>query len=128
MSHNIWHMWLRHPSRQRMAILNKRFPYISLPNTTSYDVCHLAKQCKFTFPVSTSYASFTFDVVHVDIWGSCAMTSMNGDRYFLTIVDDHSRFTWLYIMKNKVETHVHLINFVSMVKTQFQKKVLKLLE
>ena len=48
---------------------------------------------------------------------------MNGDRYFFTIVDDHSRFTWSYIMQNKAETRVHLINFISMVKTQFQKKV-----
>ena len=67
-SQNIWHMRLGHPSRQRMAILNKRFSYISLPDTTSCDVCHLAKQRKLTFPVSTSYASFIFDLVHVDIW------------------------------------------------------------
>jgi len=48
---------------------------------------------------------------------------MIGDKYFLTIVDDHSRFTWLYIMKNKAEARVHLVNFVAMIKNQFQKRI-----
>jgi len=55
----------------------------------------------------------------MDIWGPCTVNSMKGDKYFLTIVDDHSKFTWLYLMKTKVETRMHLIKFVSMVKTQF---------
>ena len=59
----------------------------------------------------------------MDIWGPCVVNSMNGDKYFLTIVDDHSKFTWLYLMKSKAETHIHLINFVSMIKTQFQKTI-----
>jgi len=32
--------------------------------------------------------------------------------FFLTIVDDHTRHTWIYLMKNKSETINLLSNFV----------------
>jgi len=122
-NHDIWHMRLGHPSHKRITILNRKFPFISLPVNFDCDVCHLAKQRKLPFPNSTSYVDSVFDLVHMDIWGPCAVNSMNGDKYFLTIVDDHSRFTWLYLMKSKAKTRIHLINFVSMIKTQFQKTI-----
>ena len=118
---NVWHMCLGHPSQKRMEVFNKKFPYVTLPTNSNCDVFHLAKQRKLPFPSSTSYANSVFDLIHVDIWGPCTVTSMNGDKYFLTIVDNHSRFTWLYIMKKKAEAPVHLVNFVVMIKTQFRK-------
>jgi len=120
-NHDIWHMRLGHPSHKRLVVLNRKFPFIYLPVNSDCDVCHLAKQQKLPFPNSTSYAVSVFDLVHMDIWGPCAVNSMNGDKYFLTIVDDHSRFTWLYLMKSKAETRIHLINFVPMIKLNFRK-------
>jgi len=37
-----------------------------------------------------------FDLIHVDIWGPYFVPSFEGHGYFLTIVDDFSRFTWIY--------------------------------
>jgi len=86
-------MRLGHPSHKRIVILNRKFPFISLPVNSDSDVCHLAKHRKLPFPNSTSYADSIFDLVHMDIWGPCTVNSMNAEKYFLTIVDDHSRFT-----------------------------------
>ena len=38
---------------------------------------------------------------------------------FLTIVDDYSRFTWVFFMHHKSETQHLLVNFFSFVQTQF---------
>ena len=54
----------------------------------------MAKQRKLPFPISDSYASSPFSLIHVDIWGPCATTALNGHKCFLTIVDDH--FTYLF--------------------------------
>ena len=62
-------------------------------------------------------------MIHVDIWGPCATTTLNGHKYFLTIVDDHTRFVWIFIMASKFETQTHLQAFVSYVKRQFNTKV-----
>ena len=45
---------------------------------------------------------------------------------FLTIVDNASQATWVYLMREKAETSQLLKNFIAMVKTQFRKKMLRL--
>jgi len=42
---------------------------------------------------------------------------------FLTIVDDHSRMTWIYLLKLKSDVVVVLRNFFQLVSTQFGKRV-----
>lgn len=53
------------------------------------------------------------------MWGAYSIPSLNGAHYFLTIVDDFSRSTWVYLMRYKSETPFFLKSFVNMVKTQF---------
>ena len=48
---------------------------------------------------------------------------MNGHKYFLTIVDDHTRFVWIFIVTSKAETQTHLQAFVSYIERQFNTKV-----
>lgn len=43
-----------------------------------------------------------FDLVHVDVWGPLSVVSHEGFRYFLTLVDDCTCVTWIYL--NYVET------------------------
>jgi len=67
------------------------------------DICHFAKQKHFPFSISESHASSNFELLHLDIWGSLSVSSIHGHRYFLTIVDDHSRFLWIILLKTKFE-------------------------
>ena len=46
-------------------------------------------------------------------------------KYFLTIVDDCTRFTWVFLMRHKSEAMNIVPRFFSMVETQFNKKVKK---
>ncbi|KAJ9558209.1 hypothetical protein OSB04_012823 [Centaurea solstitialis] len=64
-----------------------------------------------------------FDLLHCDIWGCYRTPSLSGARYFLTIVDDFSRAVWVFLIKNKYEASSRLMNFCSMIKTQFGKDV-----
>ena len=116
----LWHYRLGHPSYERLTFLHKLYPFITcLNNTSPCDSCHFAKQKRLPFPTSTSESLHAFDLVHMDIWGPLSVASMFGHRYFLTIVDDKSRYTWLYFLKAKSEVPTLIQNFVTMVKTQF---------
>ena len=63
------------------------------------------------------------DLIHVDIWIPMSFPSASGHRYFLTIVDDHTRFTWIFFMKSKSETAALLKQFIILVENQFTKTV-----
>ena len=46
---------------------------------------------------------FILDLIHSDVSRPMPTTSNNGSRYFLTFIDDCSRFCWVYFMKQKSE-------------------------
>ena len=96
----LWHARLGHLPFEKIQLLHSHFPFISCnKEITHCDTCHFAKMRKLAFPISTSKFDACFDLIHVDIWGPFHIPSVFGHKYFLTIVDDKSRFTWVYFMK-----------------------------
>ena len=64
-------------------------------------------------------ASAHFELVHLDVWGPCLVVSPIRFRYFVTFVDDYSRTTWLYLMKNRSELFSNFRAFYAEIHTQF---------
>jgi hypothetical protein len=56
----------------------------------------------------------------MDIWGPSSKVSIHGHKYFLTIVDDYSRYTWVVLLKSKAEVQTHVKNFVALIENQFE--------
>lgn len=44
------------------------------------------------FPISNIVSNMPFDLVHCDIWGPFTPMTVQGHKYFLTIVDDKDSF------------------------------------
>ena len=119
----MWHCRLGHPSLQRLVLLQSLVPNVITCNINkSFDctICPLAKQKRLSFPSSISSSSSCFDLVHADIWGPYSTPSLNGSKYFLTLVDDYSRCTWVYLMNNKSETSCLIQSFYNLIFTQFK--------
>lgn len=97
----LWHLRLGHPS---LSILNK-IDVLASNIDSSYNkscpICPIAKQCSLPFNNNSSYASCTFDLIHIDLWGPYNTSTQYGCKYFLTVVDDHSSATCsLYQQRN----------------------------
>jgi transposase InsO family protein len=122
-SDDIWHYRLGHLSLARLHLLHASFLEISVNTEHVCTVCQLAKQRRLPFAVSKSVSNFPFDLVHCDIWGPFYVPSTNGSKYFLTIVDTFSRFTWIFLMQTKSQARILVQNFFSYVETQFQYKI-----
>lgn len=75
------------------------------------DVCALAKQSQLPFFASFISSVRPFELIHCDIWGPYKIPSLSSAKYFLTIVDDYSRFTWVFFMHHKIDTQHLLANF-----------------
>ena len=123
-SSNLWHQRLGHPSHQRLQLLSNYISDLNVSNLNQVcEVCPLAKQTRLPFALSNKNSLEPFDLIHCDIWGKYHVASLSGAHYFLTIVDDHTRCTWIFLMKCKSETCLLIQSFYSYVETQFNKKI-----
>jgi len=120
---DIWHYRLGHPSSSRVHLLHDLVSYIPCDSNKFCTICPLAKQHRLPFAHSTSITCSSFDLIHVDIWGPFSTSSINGSIFFLTIVDDYTKFTWVHLMKHKSQTRSILHQFFHMISTQFQHKI-----
>ena len=120
---NLWHFRLGHLSGNRLNILHQHFSFIPKHVDDACDVCHLAKQRRLSYSPSMSRASKIFELIHMDIWGPFSKTSVHGHKYFLTILDDYSRYTWVVLLKSKAEVKLNVENFIIMIENQFETKV-----
>lgn len=89
---NLWHFRLGHPYNKTIAMLKSSFADISVDSDFVCDTCHKCKQKKLSFYNSQPVTLNIFDLVHIDILGP-TLTSIEGYKYFVTVVDDFSRFT-----------------------------------
>ncbi|XP_061353333.1 uncharacterized protein LOC133298115 [Gastrolobium bilobum] len=88
----LWHLRLGHIPETTLKYMSCQFPFIPNKAVIPCEVCHYAKQKKLPFSSSVTKSSHAFELIHVDIWGPYKIPSIQGYRYFLTIVDDYSRF------------------------------------
>lgn len=87
------------------------------------EICLKAKQCREPFPVLQRRTSQLFDMVHVDVWGPYSAENLCSTRYILTIVEDHSRVVWTYLLENKEKVHEVMHTYIKMVQNQFGRVV-----
>lgn len=75
---------------------------------TTIKIFLLAKIKRLSFPHQNHIWKNPFDLVHWDIWGPFNQTSYDNKSYFLTIVDECSQFTWIYLIRQKSEATLRL--------------------
>jgi transposase InsO family protein len=65
-------------------------------------------------------------MLHMDLFGPVAYISIGGNKYDLIIVDNYSRFTWVFFLQDKSETQEVLKKFLRTVQNEFDTKVKKI--
>ena len=117
------HYRLGHPS---FVYLAKLFPRLFInKNPASYhcEICQFAKHTRTVYPQIPYKPSTVFSLVHSDVWGPSRIKNISGTRWFVTFVDDHTRVTWVFLMKEKSEVGHIFQTFNRMVQNQFNSKI-----
>jgi hypothetical protein len=66
------------------------------------------------------------ELLHMDLFGLVAYLSIGVSKYGLIIVDDFSRFTWVFFLQDKSETQSKLKRFLMRAQNEFELKVKKI--
>jgi hypothetical protein len=115
----LWHSHLGHVSSSHLRFLASTG---ALGNLKTYDIsdcsgCKLAKFSALPFNRSISVSSSPFDLIHSDVWGPPVATK-GGSRYYVSFIDDHTRYCWVYLMKHHSEFFEIYAVFRALIKTQ----------
>lgn len=98
-----WHYKLGHPSdrviSQVLSDCNLRLSHRKIV----CEACQCGKSKFLPFSKSVSHASSPLQLVHMNLWGPSPTVSVHGFRFYILFVDDCTRFTWIYPLKNKGE-------------------------
>jgi transposase InsO family protein len=128
----LWHHRLAHVGMKNLHKLLKGEHVLGLTNVCFEKdrpcaACQAGKQVGSTHHnknVMTS--SRPLELLHMDLFGPVAYLSIGGSKYGLVIVDDFSRFTWVFFLQDKSETQGTLKRFLRRAQNEFELKVKKI--
>ena len=98
----LWHKRLGHVSKERLKRLVKN-EILSNLNFADLDICLdciKGKQTKHTKKGATRSTQL-LEIIHTDICGPFDVPSFGGEKYFITFIDDFSRYGFIYLLKEK---------------------------
>lgn len=106
---NEWHTKLGHINEKDLkhALKNKTIDGLNFNSNETLgecEVCIQSKMTKLPFPKQNSPKDLDFlEIVHSDVCGPMKTKSPGGARYFVTFIDEKSRFCKIYFLKQKNE-------------------------
>jgi transposase InsO family protein len=115
----LFHCRLGHPSFRVIKVL---FPSLFTTidvESLHCDVCEFAKHKRLPFPLNNKRSLSPFYLIHSDVWGPSTIPNVTGARWFVTFIDDCTRVTWVFLLKNKSDVCYVFPNFFYMIKNQF---------
>lgn len=122
-SYSLWHHILGHVSNSTLKHIHFVSEHVSNVSSDSCLTYLMAKFAKLPYSTSMSHSKVPFKLVHIDIWGPYKVATIGLHNYFLTIVDDHSKAVWTYLLVKKSDAYSVFKSFIVFVKRQFQKDI-----
>ena len=120
----LWHKRIGHINLQRLRAMQSKGVVIGLPPfelkrvERVCEACQLGKQHRHPFPKERNVSKGLLDVIHLDVWGPAQTPTLGGCRYYVTFIDDHSCYAWIFLMKKKSEVFSYFQNLKNRVEIE----------
>ena len=122
----LWHVTYGNLNFESLSQLQKQGMVKGLPTfkreNAKCEACIYGKQSQESFPTSSWRENRRLQLVHSDVCGPL-QTSFGGCKYFLLFIDDFSRMTWVYFLKNKSEAFDKFKIFRQLVENEVKEKI-----
>jgi hypothetical protein len=121
----LWHRRLAHVEMKNLHKLLKGEHILGLTNVhfekdRVYSACQAGKQVGVHHPHKNIMTTQRLlELLHMDLFSPIAYISISGSKYCLVIVDDYSRFTWVFFLQEKSKTQDTLKGFLRRAQNEF---------
>lgn len=78
------------------------------------------------FKNNRTKAREVLEIVHTDLNGPHSTTGLNGEKYFLSFIDDYSKASRVYTIKSKAEVYECFLDYINTTENLTGKKIVKL--
>ena len=109
---HLWHLRLGHINLERIRRMVTG-GIISLLDVTALLVCEPCLEGKMT--MRPFKAKEVLDLVHTDLCGPMSTSARGGYEYFITFINDYSRYGYIYLMRHKSEAFEKFEEFKAVV-------------
>jgi GAG-pre-integrase domain/Integrase core domain len=120
----LWHKRFGHISKDRIQRLvkNKVLPNLDFTDFGTCIDCIKGKQTK-KLKKGATRSSQLLEIIHTDICDPFDVPSFSKDKYFITFIDDYSRYGFIYLLHEKSQSVDALKIFITEVERQLERKV-----
>ena len=123
-SSNLWHGRLGHvnyDTLRRLINLN-HIPTFQINSNHKCETCVEAKLTRSSFQ-SVERNTEPLDLIHSDICDLKFVQTRGGNKYFITFVDDSTKYCYVYLLKSKDEAIEKFVLYKTEVENQLNKKI-----
>eukprot|EP00794_Sanderia_malayensis_P016556 gene16556-biopygen13988 len=125
----LWHSRFAHLGYDNLKLLSNKSMVTGLNLNSketfdrNCDGCAEGKQHRMPFPKKSEHrAANLLELIHSDV-GCVGVESVGGSKYYVTFIDDYSRFTTVYFLKKKSEVLQKFKEFVVAVENHTGKRI-----
>jgi hypothetical protein len=124
----LWHRRMGHIHFDNLVKVSKReevreMPLITKPTNTLCKHCQEGKQTKTRFKSKEYSTTRPLEIVHTDLVGPTATKGLKCEKYFMLLVDDYTRMTAVFFLKNKSEDFEKFKIYKEMVGNEIDSKI-----
>jgi transposase InsO family protein len=128
----LWHRRLAHVGMKNLHKLLNGEHILGLTNV-HFEKDRVCSACQAGKQVGTHHlhknimmTDRPLELLHMDLFGPIAYISIGGSKYCLVIVDDYSRFTWVFFLQEKSQTQDTLKGFLRRAQNEFGLRIKKI--
>jgi hypothetical protein len=124
----LWNRRMGHMHFDNLVKVSKReavreMPQITKPTNTLCKHCQQGKQTKTRFKSKEYSTTKPLEIVHTDLVGPTTTKGLKGERYFMLLVDDYTRMTVVFFLKNKSEAFENFKIYKEMVENEMDSRI-----
>ena len=119
----VWHVRLGHVAFETIKSIMSKEMVTGIPNIAidkePCSSCLLGKQVRQSFPKATTYcADHALELIRGDLCGPISPSTAASNMYIFVLIDDHTRYMWSILLREKSEAFEKFKKFKKMVEQE----------